>query len=320
MLTKKQGLDQAKEKIRKALVNEYIKKHPGAREQDVVLACKDGELVFTEISSVLADSDLRKQSTQIFKQAASMFAELAIHQDERWKECVESVQHCMQMIDCLHSSLFGYYDDKERLEKEKSIKNQERLCARITVSLYEVTKEMKNAKMKLESDVRPKTRSLVIRYLNYVIDQLNVLHSVLNREVQLGDIFSEQTNQFIEIKLSSIKTTSAAFQIEDLSQIYKSLKGDKRASLDMAMDFNKNILLSTKKSLGQAVDNLRKDLSQRRKKIQEIWAAISNLQQTVEKLSDIQSLDNQGILSSPPEGGHDSPFSRMVRFLNRFTK
>lgn len=316
MFTKNQGLDHAKEKIRKALVYEYMKRNPGTREQDVVLACKNGKLVFTEISIVLADTELRNQSTQIFKQAASMFSELAIHQDERWNDCVESTHHSLQMIDCLHSSLFECIDDHERMEKEKTIKSLERLCARITVSLYETTKELKNSKAQIASEVTSATRGIVLRYLNTVIDQLNVLHSVLKQEVDLGDLFHEQTRNFVDIQLSRISTKSAAFRIEDISKMYKALKGDKRASIDIAMDFNRRILLSTQKTLGQAVDDLTKSLSQRRKKIQEIWVTISQLQQTAKQIEGIQILEKEGKLP-PIRDLNTSPLSRMVRFLNQ---
>lgn len=313
-----QGFDHAKEKIRKALVYEYLKKHTGVREQDVVLACRNGELVFTEISQVLADVSLRNQSSQIFKQANVMFSELAIHQDERWQDCVESVQHCIQMIDCLHSSLFACIGNEERAQQEKFVKSQERLCARITVRLHEIAKEMKAAKSQGLAQVSSRTRSLVLAYLNHVIDQLHVLHSVLSREVELGDFFAEKTEDFIGVKLTKVVQNAAPFRLVDISNVLKALKGEKRLSIQSAFDCNENILLSSKDSLGQAVMDLKKNLAGRRKQIQEIWTAISSMQTTVNSLKDLQDLETSEKLPALDVSGNSSPLRRMVRFLGRF--
>lgn len=110
----------------------------------MVLACRKGELIFTEISAVLADVELRDQSSMIFKQANSMFSELAIHHDERWKDCLESSQHLIQMLVCLHSSMFSYFADDARKEQEKFFKRKERFCVRITVQIHQLSQDIKS--------------------------------------------------------------------------------------------------------------------------------------------------------------------------------
>lgn len=192
---KKAGLSYAQEEIRKALVQEYIRKHPGVREQDVVLACKDGELVFTEISAVLADVELRKQSGQIFLQANRMFSELAVHHDERWQECVQSTHFCKQMVDCLHSTNFNYFNDMQRYQKLNTIQRLEGICAAKTVQLHEASQKLA-ALEESERRINPrKVRPLVIDYLLLVIEQLKTLLSVFNQEIKLSDLFLRKANQ-----------------------------------------------------------------------------------------------------------------------------
>ena len=310
------GFDQAKEKIRRALVYEYLKKHPGVREQDVILACRNGELIFTEISTVLADAELRKQSSHIFKQANSLFSELAIHRDERWLDCVESVKHCIQMIECLHSSLLSSFSNEERIQEERFVKSPERLCCRITVDIHEVIKELKLTRKMGFEHVSPKVRRLVLSYLQYVIDQLQVLFTVLNREIELGDIFVHKTESLLNLHWEKIQKKAIAFRVTDLVNLMKALRGDNRATLETSIELNQAILVTTKRSLEHAVDDLKKNLTQRRRQIQEIWVSISSLQETVKQVED--SLQTKPVGDSVSPEISPSPVKRMVRFLNRF--
>ncbi len=311
----KQLYDSAKEKIRKALVYEYLKKNPGVREQDVVLACRKGELIFTEISAVLADVELRDQSSMIFKQANSMFSELAIHHDQRWKDCLDSSQHSIQMVVCLHSSLFSYFNDDTKKEQDKFFKSKERLCASITVQIHQIAQEIKRMNIQKVSHDSVDKRDILLQYLQRIVDQLEILHEMLVREVELGDIFSSQTEKYLDIQFDDIKNTFS-FDINEITNIYKALKNDKRATIDVSMELNKSILQSTKNSLLSAVDGMKKDLTHRRRQIQEIWMAISSLNNTIEQIESIQELDKEGKLGSSSSDDEN----RMVRFLDRMKK
>ncbi len=309
-----QVYDSAKEKIRKALVYEYLKKNPGVREKDVVLACRKGELIFTEISTILADVELRDQSNQIFKQANSMFSELAIHHDQRWRDCLESSQHSIQMVVCLHSSMFSYFDDDDKKEQEKFFNRKEGLCAQITVQIHQLSQDIKRMNIQKVSQDSVAKREILLQYLKRVVDQLEILHEMLSREVELGDIFSTQTEKYLDIQFKNIKKTYT-FNINQITDIYKALKNDKRATIDASLQFNESILNSTKNTLLSAVDSMKKDLTIRRSQIQEIWMAISSLSDTVKQIESIQELDKEGKLdasiSLSPNG------NRMVRFMDR---
>ena len=82
--------DYASEEIRNALVEEYLRLHPDVKEQDVMLACIDGKLVFTHVAAVLSDLRVRKKFSQCLMQGKRLFSELAIHHDKRWRECMDS--------------------------------------------------------------------------------------------------------------------------------------------------------------------------------------------------------------------------------------
>lgn len=315
--------DHAREEIRKALVQEYLKKHPGVREQDVMLACVNGELVFTHLAAVLADIKIRKQFSHSLRQASNMFAELAIHQDERWKDCVESVQHSRQIIDCLFSSNFNYFNQAQWSDEHNILKNLEGNCARKTVQLHESSKNMTKLKTRDAAERTSKARNVIIEYLNLVVDQLSVLHEVLQKEVELGDIFNNQSQKYIETNFPKVEKKPIGINIEEVDKIYKALKGDKKVSLKKVVDLNANMLVETKNALAKAVDEMKESLKERREQFHQIWSTITQLQEVVKQLEKVQEMDKKGELPSPDN--NDSSKSqdkgpRMTRFLSKFKR
>jgi len=290
---KKSTLDYAQEEIRKALVQEYLRKHPGVREQDVVLACKDGQLVFTEISAVLADVELRKQSGQVLLQANRMFAELAVHHDERWKECVQSAQHCRQIIDCLHSSNFGYLSEMERFHHLNVVKRLEKVCASSTVSLHDATQKLAALKEPQKEANTLRTKSLVIDYLVLVIDQLKSLLSMLKQETKLSDFFLEQSQRYLSDPFVPGTRAAQSFSIQKTRETWLAVNEKKEckiSTLDDAYALNEEILIETKNALLEAVEEIKTILIQRRKRIHDIWMSISSIEETVQSIDESKPL------------------------------
>lgn len=148
-----------------------------------------------------------------------------------------------------------------------------------------------------------------------MVDQLDILHEMLTREVELGDIFSSQTEKYLDIQFADVKNTFS-LDINEITNVYKALKSDKRATIDVSMQLNKYILQSTKNTLLSSVDSMKKDLTNRRHQIQEIWMAISSVNDSIEQIESIQEMDKEGKLD--PSASADG--KRMVRFLDRVKK
>ncbi|MDX9755867.1 MAG: hypothetical protein RBU29_18030, partial [bacterium] len=53
-------LSRAKEEIKKALIEEYLRRHPGLDEQQVVMLYKDGKLLFSDLAAVMAEMKMRR--------------------------------------------------------------------------------------------------------------------------------------------------------------------------------------------------------------------------------------------------------------------
>ncbi len=313
---KKTGINYAQEEIRKALVQEYLRKHPGVREQDVVLACKEGKLVFTQISEVLADVELRKQSGTILLQANRMFAELAVHHDERWQECVQSTHFCKQMVDCLHSTNFNYFNDMQRYQKLNVIQRMEGICAAKTVQLHEASRKLA-ALDETERRINPrKVRPLVIDYLLLMIEQLKTLLSVFNQEIKLSDLFLRKANQQYATQHEEEIYSVGAFSIDETRSQWENINtgtGKKKFDVNDSYYLNETILLETKNALLATVETIRHRLAERRKRVQQIWTSISEMQVTV---SDMEN-ENPYLQPEPtlfPKPADLPKTKRMARF------
>ncbi len=309
----KSDFDYAQEGIRQALVQQYVKDNPGIRERDVVIACKNGKLFFTDITSFLADDELKNKSGTNILQANRMFESLPVHNDENWQDSIESVSNSRQIIDCLHSSPFCVFTDIERIDHLNSIKNLESLCAAKTVHYNDISKKMSALKEDGISLVTSRARVVILDYLYAVIDQLKTLLTIFNYEVKIGNLFLKQSSKFLDMNLKDNHGDPASFDLSQINNINKTMSGNNRLSIDDSLSFNENILIETRKTLLKTLQSMKKKLAQRRMKIQEIWADISALQQPIEELKNNYS-DCRIIINNLKE--QDSK-NRMARFKRR---
>ncbi|MEW6239085.1 MAG: hypothetical protein AB1656_27200 [Candidatus Omnitrophota bacterium] len=313
--------EQAREEIRKALVKEYVRQHPDVKEQDVLLACIEGKLVFTHIAAALSDMKIRKNFMQSLYEAKGLFADLAIHQDERWQDCIASTQHSKMMIDCLYSSHFRYFQEAQWNEQHNFLRSQEEVCANKTVMLHHAAERLGRMKVSGMRDNQSQVRSLAIVYLKLVIDQLKVLHDVFQREVEVGDIFGEQSAKLIDAAFRKIHKKAEQTDLANIATLYRALKGDRKITIDRVIDLNEDMLHETKNTLTRAIDDLKKDLVVRREQFEQIWATMSAMQNVVKNLEEIQKLDEEGKLPPPDiiEADGYQPV-RMMRFLDKFKR
>jgi len=315
--------EQAREEIRKALVKEYIRQHPDVKEQDVLLACIEGKLVFTHIAAALSDIKIRKNFMQSLYEAKGLFADLAIHHDERWQDCIASTQHSKMMIDCLYSSHFHYFQEAIWNEQHNYLRSQEELCANKTVMLHHTAERLGQLKVNGLPENHSQIRSLTIVYLKLVIDQLKVLHDVFQHEVKVGDIFGEQSAKYINAAFQVIKKKPEQINLKEITDIYRALKGDRKITTECVIDLNEDVLQETKNSLTRAVDDLKKDLVIRREQFQEIWATMSAMQNVVKNLEEIQRLEEEGKLPPPDIEAVDDAChqpTRMMRFMDKYKR
>ncbi len=314
--------ERAKEEITQALVQEYVRQNPGVNEKDVVMACKEGKLIFSDMASVLAEMKVRKDFSDALENSAKMYSNLTVSENQRWLECYESTDHTRLMLDCLHSSPFQYLDKSTWTKEQSFLKRQENICARATVKLEECKEKLLHLKKKGTSPQKPSYRMIVIDYLSWVIDQLKVLHKVYNKEVEIGDIFEQCSTQYINVVLDKVETKKIPFQIniDNINQIFKSLKGDRKSKLisDDITELNKKMLLESKKTMEQSIDDLKSHLHKRREQFQEIWSTITTMQHTLKKMKELNKLDQAGKLA-PEDGDADDQQinKRMARFLKK---
>ena len=310
--------DHAREEIRKALVQEYLKKHPNVREQDVLLACEKGELIIIDMASVLADMQMRRRFSHNLEKAHNLFAELSVHQDERWQDCVKSTQHSRQIVDCLHSSTFNYFDQIAWSDQHNFLKRQEGICARKTVQIHEINKHMAQIQTQEATARTSKARTVIIEYFHLVIAQLKSLHAVFSREVDLGEIFYGQANKYIQCQFTRIQPQSTTIHCGEIAKIHAALKGDKKVTPDKVLEFNESMLLETKNALEKSVDQLKTNLEARRVQFQEIWATVAAIQDLVQNLEEIQKLEAAGNQPSPEAPPTAEPENPMMKILKKF--
>ncbi len=317
-----QRYEQAKEQITKILIQEYCKKNPDVNENEVIVKCQDGTLIFTDVAAVLAELKVRKNYQKALEHAGKMYSSLAAHENQRWKDCVESTEHTRMMIDCLHSSPFLYYTSNEWREIHEFLNEQEQLCAKITVYLEDCRIRLSQLKRdEIHNQFRSK-RAVVVDFLNWVIEQLRVVHRVCKKEVEIGEHFAEKANQFIEFKFQNVEKQDANISLDyqELDRIYQSIKGDANQSLHLkyVRQLNIDVLRRTKQTLSNAVDELKAQLQVRREQFQQVWTAISQMNIVVDKVNELNQKEKSSqILSLSEKFSQSTSKKRMVRYEKR---
>ncbi|RJP25795.1 MAG: hypothetical protein C4527_16480 [Candidatus Omnitrophota bacterium] len=295
----------AQEEIRNALVDEYLKQNPGVSKQEVIMACKDGKLIFSDLATFLAEMKITKGFSQSLENARSLFENLAIHENQRWKECCLSIEYSKLMLDCLVSSPFNYYDKVGWKRERDHLENQMRLGAKATVKLSTYKEQIIALRKNTDSIRTPSTRSVVIEYHNWVIYQLKILHQVYKKEVDLGDIFSDCASNFITVTFEEIRRKAVPFNlnVDEINTIYAVLKGNANANLglDGIVELTANLLHRTRMALTQAVEEMKERIEKRRAQFEEIWKAISSMQEFVNKMDELNRLDAAGTQPPPVE-------------------
>lgn len=278
----------AKEEIRKALVQDYINRNPGIREQDVILSCHDGELELTHLSAVMSNIQTRKHYSQGVAKANILFAEMPAHRNERWLDCVVSAYHSKKIIDCLQSSLLQTMTRKEWEEGYADFAEKETSCALMTVKIQETQNLLSRFKSHNTPNQHLESRRLLIRFLKQVIDQLKIVHAVFIKEVSLGDKYAVASEKFMDVNFPAIETVIPKTNMEVLTEKYKFLKENPKANIERIYELNLSALNETKLVLEKALDEIKKQLHLRRDQYEKIWAAIAKIQDMMHKMEDVR--------------------------------
>ena len=278
-----------RDEITSALIREYIKQHPGIEEQQVVMLCKEGKLLFSDIATVMAEMKVYQNFELSMERSAKMVANLAIQENERWEDCCASSEHSRLILDCLNSSTFSCIDTLTWREGYNSLEKEERACAKITIYLEASKEKMVLLKEEDAGGLRSrKGKTILIEYLNHVVEQLKVLHRVLKKELELGTTFEKKSIEFIEVTFSRLERRPVPFKLEtkNFNKVFSTLKNsDKSKIFDKEiLDFNRDLLVETKNALNTAVDELKTHNQARREQFHQIWDTIVSIENTVKEI------------------------------------
>ncbi len=314
-----QQYERAKEQIITALIHEYMKKNPGTREQDVVMLNHDGKLIFSDLSSVLAEMKVRKDFDESVIHTEKMSASLAVQENHRWQQSCQSSTQSKLMVDCLNSSPFNLFDKQQWSAEHEFIRRKESASAKATVKVGEYKENIVKFRDEDASIHSSRGRTTVIYYLQWVIQQLRVLHQLLGKELELSDIFQTSASQFIEVSLEHIERESEPYSVID--SVYQALTGNGLASVGVkgVGELNRKMLVETKKTLSSAVEKMLASVEDKRKQFHAIWASITTLTEAVKGLEELnrENASEQQHSTEPTKpvrNQDDNKTRRMARF------
>jgi hypothetical protein len=224
-------------------------------------------------------------------------------------------------VDCLHSSSLRYFSREQWNKEQGFLQKEEGKCAAATVKVHELHKTISKFKTRGKHARTEETRSAFILYLKNIVEQLKAVHTVFGKEVDLGDVLAVKSKSFIDVNFAEVARDATKINMQEISKLYKALDEDAKITTDELFQTAKTSLREIKEVLSVSVDTLKTSLQERRDQYEKIWVTISEAENVVVSMEQIQEKAKAGELPTlDPELGKEKRKTRMARFLGRFKK
>lgn len=190
--------------IKQSLINEYLKKNPRVRREEVIAKSVNGEWIIDNINTILNDIFKRDDINDLFHQA-TVFDDLKSDSEKRYKACQISIGNSKKVIDFLFLSTFASFGLKEKNENIAYLGQQERLCAESIVQYYTNVKSILKL-MNLPNPEFIQLKSNVLDYFDSLQKQMRYQYNIFDREITLNNDFSSYSKNLIQDHLKNLHT------------------------------------------------------------------------------------------------------------------
>ncbi len=300
------------EKMKNAVVREYIKSHPGTRQEEVFAQYVNGKWVVQSVTKILGDIFKNHEIRNAFSQQ-KLLEELDVEGDDRYRTCQDSVHNSKRIVDFLFQSRHTAFGLSERTGHLNFLSKEERFCAE---AIYQYCKNIKEIidMMAEEKPLYKKMRLHVRVHFDTLQRQLKSQLNIFDREVTLNNEFSKFSQGFIESHYNELKSKIKSSEkkkllIDKVSKVYQILKKNGVVQIDGADKFTVDQLRKTLQELDQ-------DMITRRMELDLIQKVIAALEKIVAVLEGSQK---ERPISKPPNEKTSGSSHRMA-FGNRLSK
>lgn len=312
------GLDSSfLESLQKTLFSEYVRKHPEVDQDQLAARYVNGRIAIDTLTHIFQDAQVRRKFVEIQKSQKKVYAQhleefLCVDENERYAACMKSIKHSTRIIDYLFQSRYAGFDLIRKTENLTYLRKKERICAANAQDIIASKRKLANI---VECPDRKSSliQTLIGEYLEASLNQMKCQFAVLEREIDLGNQYTNYVQRFIQENLEDLTTHLDPKHIKTIAKIQAILAHQEMGVL--------NIHQIAPGRLNETLNQYISQLDDKYEKLKVLEKVISIVESVVEKIQQKKSTVPQDpeVKDPAPESGERS--HRMVfakQLLQRF--
>ncbi|HQH71113.1 MAG TPA: hypothetical protein PK360_03435 [bacterium] len=296
------------ESLQKTLFSEYVRKHPGTEQDQLAARYVNGRIAVDTIANIFQDAQVRRKFVEIQKSQKKIYTRhleefLCVDENERHSVCLKSIKHTNRIIDYLFQSRCAGFDLIKKTEHLAYLRKKERICAANAKDIIESKRKLANL-VECQERKTPLIQTLIGEYLEASLNQLKSQVSILEREIELGNQYSNYVKKFLQDNMENLSNHLDPKYIKVIAKIHAILA---QKEIDIL-----NIAKITPGQLNETLNRYSNQLDDKFEQLDALKNVITIVESVVEKIQQKQAafLDGGTRKDSTPEPGESG--KRMV--------
>ncbi|MFB3787937.1 MAG: hypothetical protein ACE15F_16380 [bacterium] len=312
------GLESSfQESLQKTLFSEYVRKHPDVDQDQLAARYVNGRIAIDTIANIFQDAQVRRKFVEVQKSQKKVFAQhleefLCVDENERHAACLKSVKHSSRIIDYLFQSRYAGFDLIKKTEHLTYLRKKERICVTNAKDIIESKRKLANL-VECQDRKTSLIQTLIGEYLEASLNQLKSQVSVLEREIDLGNQYSNYVKKFLQDNMENLSHHLEPKYVKAIAKIHAILA---QKEIDIL-----NIAKITPGQLNETLNQFTSQLDDKFEKLDALKNVITIVESVVEKIRQKQAAvpEDRSSKEDAPESGERG--RRMVfatKILHKF--
>lgn len=273
---------EASSQFKDEIITQYLKNNPGVKRSEVTMRIVNGKNVCTHIGSTFDQMSKRKIRS---KEEQELLKDLSTGGDKRFSACLESISSTRQFSGWLVDSPGIAYNENDQNEDDRFLARREQLSETHTLELSDFKKKIAKLMEAEEETPEEQVKLLMTEYFQSSHAQLKCQKSIMEKETELGGMFSSYSEEFIKEHYLKLKPKAGKNTVEAVKKAYNILRS---SGIDME-EINANEKITSKselKKLAGGLNGLNAQLDRKRQQLNAIQKMMSFLEDMIDVIKE----------------------------------
>ncbi|MBI1387629.1 MAG: hypothetical protein GC154_04205 [bacterium] len=260
--------------MKEIIINDYLRKNPDIKRHEIVTKTVNGRVIVETITNTFNKlSERNRPKNALSNKEKKLLKHLADGGDSRYAASLESISTSRKYIDWLAGSTFTGFSESDKEENTQFVEKREVDAGRRAQELLYVRKKFTDQMSSTTKPSRSLIQTLMMEYISAVMRQLKVQAQVFGKEIELGNLFSDNVKRFLRDNFDKLEKASEKI-IATVGKAIKILQKGAPKPLDVKGK-------EDHKKVQALLDDQNKDLTVRREEYDMIIQLIAYLEKLI---------------------------------------